>query len=183
MHIALGCPHGHAHHTRDVRTRPLTLYTQQQRRAMVGSQTSQPRLEVRQHQPVLRSPVGARRARGEEHPVLSVSVSNLNLLQTISPKGVHRGVVRDAKDPGREVAASVERLEPAKRLEKCVLGEFRGHRGVANETRNQAIDRALISIHERGIGALRARQRFADDLVVSHCVCVTMLRLFMYTIC
>ena len=43
---------------------------------------------------------------------------------------------------------------------------------------------ALISTHERGIGALRARQRFADDLVVSHClVCVTMPRLFMYTIC
>jgi len=65
-----------------------------------------------------------------------------------------------------------------------VLGEFRRHRGVTNQTRNQAIDRALISIHERGIGALRARQRFADDLVVSHClVSVTMLRLFMFTIC
>jgi hypothetical protein len=114
---------------------------------------------------------------------LSVFVCNLNLLQTASPQGVHGGVVRNAKDPGREVAASVERLEPTKRLEKRVLGEFRRHGGVTNQTRNQAIDRTLISIHERGIGALRARQRFADDLVVSHCVCVTMLRLFMYTIC
>lgn len=151
---------------------------------MVGSQASQPGLEVRQHQPFLCMPVWPGLARSEGAHALRLFLRNCNVVRSDSPKGVHGGVVRDAENPGREVTASIERLEPSKRLEKRVLRQFRGHGWLTDQTRNQAIHGALIPIQERRVGALPARQRLADKLVVSHClVCGTMLRLFMCAIC
>jgi hypothetical protein len=151
---------------------------------MVGSQGSQPGLEVRQHHPFLCMPVWPGLGRSEGAPALRLLLRNCHFVRTDSPKGVHGGVVRDAENPRPEVTASVERLEPSKRLEKRVLRQFRGHGGLTDQTRNQAIYGALVSIQERSIGALPARQRIADKLVVSHClVCGTMLRLLMCAIC